>query len=131
MDSICRFRPNQSSRGISVLPAFSISNLFAVNRFRSTTSLHFGFPATPFRRTPNSTFKTHAKKKNKTSTVEQRPNKVEELIFDEEEEEEELVLPEEIQDGAFWFLFWFSRCNLIILIRLSLISTILQSTLFW
>ncbi|KAG7587343.1 Ribosome maturation factor RimP N-terminal [Arabidopsis thaliana x Arabidopsis arenosa] len=100
MDSIWFFRPNQSCRGITVLPAFSISNLFALNRFRSPTSLHFGFPATPFRRTPNSTFKTHAKNKNnKTSTVEQKPNKVEELIFEkEEEEEEELVLPEEIQD---------------------------------
>ncbi|KAL9312008.1 putative ribosome maturation factor RimP, rimP domain superfamily [Arabidopsis thaliana] len=100
MDLLFCFRPNQTCRGISVLPAFSISNLSAVNRFRSTTSLRFGFPATPFRRTPNFTFKTHAKRKNKTSTVEPKPNKVEELIIEEEEEEEEeIVLPEEIQEN--------------------------------
>jgi len=111
------------------LPAFSISNLSAVNRFRSTTSLRFGFPATPFRRTPNFTFKTHAKRKNKTSTFEPKPNKVEELIIEEEEEEEEeeeIVLPEEIQenqDGVFWFPFCLFECNLIILCSLSLNST--------
>ncbi|KAG7659862.1 Ribosome maturation factor RimP N-terminal [Arabidopsis suecica] len=102
MDLLFCFRPNQTCRGISVLPAFSISNLSAVNRFRSTTSLRFGFPATPFRRTPNFTFKTHAKRKNKTSTFDPKPNKVEELIIEEEEEEEEeeeIVLPEEIQEN--------------------------------
>ncbi|XP_019093781.1 PREDICTED: uncharacterized protein LOC109124879 [Camelina sativa] len=105
MDSICCFRPNQSCPRISVLPAFCISSFSAVNRFRSTTSLRF--PAAPFRRIPNSSFVTHAKKsKRKTSIVEPNPsivepnpNKVEESLFqDEEEEEDELVLPEEIQD---------------------------------
>ncbi|XP_010416637.1 PREDICTED: uncharacterized protein LOC104702482 isoform X1 [Camelina sativa] len=102
MDSICCFRPNQSCLRTSVLPAFCISSLSAVNRFRSTTSLRFGFPAAPFRRIPNSSFVTHAKKsKRKTSIVEPNPNKVEESLFqdeEEEEEEDELVLPEEMQD---------------------------------
>ncbi|KAL1208689.1 hypothetical protein V5N11_012503 [Cardamine amara subsp. amara] len=100
MDLICCCRPYQSCSGISVLPAFGISSLPAVNRFRSTTSIRFGFPLTPFRRTPNFSFEIHAKKKKKTSTVEPKPNKVEELLFDEDEEgeEEEEVLPEEIQD---------------------------------
>lgn len=103
MDSICFFRLNQSCRGISVLPAFSLSNLSAVNRFRSMTSLRFGFSAPPFR-PPKFSFETHAKKK-KTNTVEPKQNKVEDLLFEEEyeeeEDEEELVLPEEIQDGVF------------------------------
>ncbi|XP_006300530.2 uncharacterized protein LOC17896508 [Capsella rubella] len=101
MDMICCFRPNQYCPRISVLPAFCIGNLSAVNGFRLTTDFRIGYPAAPFRRTPNFSFEIQAKKsKKKTSVVEPEPNKVEELLFEEEDEEEgeELLLPEEIQD---------------------------------
>lgn len=102
MDLICFFRPNQSCRGISVLPDFGKNSVSAVNRFRPATSLPFGFPAIPFRRATKFSIKTHAKKKKNTSIVEPKPNKVEKLLFGEEEdeEEEEQVLLEDVLDGV-------------------------------
>ncbi|CAH8354748.1 unnamed protein product [Eruca vesicaria subsp. sativa] len=110
MDFVCCFRPHQSCRGISVLPAFGTrSSLSAVNCLRPVTSLCIRFPTTPFLQYPKFSIKTYAKKKKKnntkTSIFESKPNGeslIEEESTNEEEEdddeEDEQVLLEDVLD---------------------------------
>ena len=112
MDFICCFRPYHSCRGISVLPASSLSSrLPAINRFLPRTSLRL---TTPFHlQYPKFSIETYAKKKKKkkntkTTIFEPKPNKEDESLIEEEstnqeedeDEEEEQVLLEDVLDGA-------------------------------
>lgn len=108
MDFIYCFRPYHSCRGISVLPASSLSSrLPAINRFTSlrlTTPFHLQYP--------KFSIETYAKKKKKKNTkttiFEPKPNKEDESLIEEEstnqeedeDEEEEQVLLEDVLDGA-------------------------------
>lgn len=110
MDFIYCFRPYHSCRGISVLPASSLSSrLPAINRFLPRTSLRL---TTPFHlQYPKFSIETYAKKKKKkkntkTTIFEPKPNKEDESLIEEEstnqeedeDEEEEQVLLEDVLD---------------------------------
>ena len=112
MDFNYCFRPYHSCRGISVLPASSLSSrLPAINRFLPRTSLRL---TTPFHlQYPKFSIETYAKKKKKkkntkTTIFEPKPNKEDESLIEEEstnqeedeDEEEEQVLLEDVLDGA-------------------------------